>query len=225
MTEQQWLCCTDPAKMLDFLRASGRASERKFRLFACACCRRIWESLGEEVDRRAVEVAEQYADGFTGQKELQQARQRVPRAGVRRVAWAAARPSAYGAAKEAAPHSGWFANARPVTLGGYTGWEVVGDLAGERAMQSGLLRDIFGPLPFRPLPPIALQVLAWNDGCVVNLATSIYEERAFSQERVGVLADALEEAGVTDEEVLGHLRGSGPHCRGCWVVDSLTGRE
>jgi hypothetical protein len=87
-----------------------------------------------------------------------------------------------------------------------------------------LLRDIFFS-PFRPPAVVAEDVIAWNEGCVVKLATGIYEDRDFSQERMGVLADALEEAGVTDDEVLGHLRGAGAHCRGCWVIDLLTGRE
>src|SRR5438270_188939 len=78
-----------------------------------------------------------------------------------------------------------------------------------------LLRDLFGPLPFRPVT-IAPTHLAWDDGCIPKLAAGIYEERDFSQERMGVLADALEEAGLTDQEVLEHLRGEGPHCRGCW---------
>jgi hypothetical protein len=69
-------------------------------------------------------------------------------------------------------------------------------------------------------------VLAWNEGCVVKLAAGIYQDRDFSQERMGVLGDALEEAGVTDEEVLGHCRGlAAGHVRGCWLVDLLTGRE
>jgi len=95
----------------------------------------------------------------------------------------------------------------------------------ENGVLADLLRDTFGPLPFRPLPPIAPQVLAWNDGCVVKLAAGIYDGRDFSPVRMGVLADALEEAGVADDEVLGHLRGKGPHCRGCYVVDLVLGKE
>jgi hypothetical protein len=40
-----------------------------------------------------------------------------------------------------------------------------------------------------------------------------------------VLADALEEVGCTDAGLLGHLRGPGPHVRGCWAVDLLLGRS
>ena len=43
--------------------------------------------------------------------------------------------------------------------------------------------------------------------------------------RLAVLADALEEAGCTEADILGHLRGPGPHVRGCWVVDLILGKE
>lgn len=83
-----------------------------------------------------------------------------------------------------------------------------------------LLRCVVGD-PFRPPPPIAPAVLAWNDGIAVKLATSIDRERDFSPERMGILADALEEAGLDDRDVLGHLRGPGPHCHGCHAVDAI----
>jgi hypothetical protein len=64
---------------------------------------------------------------------------------------------------------------------------------------------------------------------VVRLAQAAYEDRLLpgghlDPARMGVLADALEEAGLTDAELLHHLRGSGPHVRGCWVVDAVLGR-
>src|SRR5262245_54235495 len=71
MTEAQWLACRDPQRMLlalgtnDSLR--GRASDRKLRLFACACCRRSWGLLVEEL-RRSIETAELFADGKVSQK-------------------------------------------------------------------------------------------------------------------------------------------------------------
>src|SRR5262249_25434472 len=92
----------------------------------------------------------------------------------------------------------------------------------EWAAQAALLRDIFGVLPFRPvtIPPSSL---LWNDGTVVTLAKSIYDERAF--DRLPILADALEEAGCATADILGHCRQPGEHVRGCWVLDLLLGKE
>jgi hypothetical protein len=58
---------------------------------------------------------------------------------------------------------------------------------------------------------------------ILDLATSIYVSHAF--DRIPLLADALEDAGCTDAELLGHLRGPGPHVRGCWAVDVVLGKE
>jgi hypothetical protein len=95
-------------------------------------------------------------------------------------------------------------------------------------MQCDLLRDIFGN-PFRPvtIPPAWL---TWNDATVVRLAQAAYDERhmpagTLDHGRLAVLTDALEEAGCTDAEILGHLRGTGPHVRGCWAVDLLLRKE
>jgi hypothetical protein len=72
--------------------------------------------------------------------------------------------------------------------------------------------------------------LTWNGGIVPKLAAAIYEERELPQgtldnTRLAVLADAPEEAGYTNGDILDHCRKPGTHVRGCWVVDLLLGKE
>jgi len=87
-----------------------------------------------------------------------------------------------------------------------------------RLKQSELIRDLFGN-PFRPVTILP----EWLTSTVVSLATGIYIEKAF--DRMPILADALQDAGCDDEQVLGHCRGSGPHTRGCWAVDGCLGKD
>jgi hypothetical protein len=67
MTEEEWLQCTSPRPMLEFLR--GRLSDRKARLFAVACCRRLGRRLCDPC-RRAVDVAENLAYGLASREQL-----------------------------------------------------------------------------------------------------------------------------------------------------------
>jgi hypothetical protein len=101
--------------------------------------------------------------------------------------------------------------------------------ADERREQARLLRDIFGPGSFLPLPTINLSWLSWNGGTVKHLAEAAYGERHLpsghlDRGRLAVLADALTDAGCQDAELLEHLRGPGPHVRGCWAVDLLLAK-
>jgi hypothetical protein len=64
--------------------------------------------------------------------------------------------------------------------------------------------------------------LAANGGAARNLAAAIYAEQAF--DRLPILADALEDAGCTERAILDHLRGPGPHVRGCWALDLVLGK-
>jgi hypothetical protein len=89
-----------------------------------------------------------------------------------------------------------------------------------------LLRDIFGPDPLRPVPVEP----AWRTPTVTALAQAAYDERLLPSglldtTRLAVLADSLIDAGCTDAELLGHIRGGGPHWRGCFAVDVLLGKN
>jgi hypothetical protein len=101
------------------------------------------------------------------------------------------------------------------------------DSSAEPAAQSVLFRDLFGT-PFRPII-LKRAWLTWHNATILKLAQAIYEDRQLPSghldaHRLAVLADALEDAGCTDQDVLGHCRGQGPHVRGCWVVDLLLGK-
>src|SRR5262245_3798591 len=75
MTEAEWLACTDPTTMLEFLWS--KASDRKLRLIACASVRRIWDDYIAEEGRRAVEVMERFADGWATEDERREAESRA----------------------------------------------------------------------------------------------------------------------------------------------------
>jgi hypothetical protein len=210
--------------MLEFLRE--KASERKLRLFACACCRRIWRFFpGESRARNAVSVSERFADGLATKTEL-----RIARKQAWGSEWGTALGNAYEAAVETARKvadevcSLVGDGGRDPFLGGCsTDIAAAIRLSSEQsAEQSVLFRDIFGN-PFRPLPTIAPSILTWNDATIPNLAQQIYDERRF--EEMPILGDALMDAGCHDEEILTHCQSREPHAKGCWVVDLLTGRD
>ncbi|MBP3959834.1 hypothetical protein J8F10_31690 [Gemmata sp. G18] len=81
-----------------------------------------------------------------------------------------------------------------------------------------LLRDIFGN-PFRPVSFST----AWRTSLTVSHARRIYEAYDFGL--MPILADALQDAGCDNTDVLDHCRSEGPHVRGCWVVDLVLGKE
>jgi len=226
MTEQEWLACTDPAPMLDFLR--GKVSDRKLRLFAVACCRRIQHLLEDERSRLAVDVAERFADGRAGEDERHRAAADAYRA--RNRSWDDdAMAAAYYAGGLNSPANspdaewGMVVEAAGCVLSALSQHSPAGATdearGAEREYQSMLLRDIFGPLPFRPVPVNP----GWLTLTVKHLADAIYDERTF--DRLPILADALEDAGCSSHDVLDHCRQPGEHYRGCWVIDLLLAKE
>jgi hypothetical protein len=223
MTEGEWLACTgdDTGDMQECLQ--GRGSERKLRLFACACCRRIEHLLTEEPSRRAVEVAERFADARATEPDLHDAWRQaeaaayemlfLPEEALSEVSYNAALAAHWAAvdrlserdAVELASHAAFYAQ------------QTAGPPE-ERRWQAKALCDILGDR--EPLPQVEP---GWLTSDVVALARSIYDERAF--DRLPILADALQDAGCENADVLDHCRGPGPHVRGCWVVDMLLGKH
>jgi hypothetical protein len=223
MTEAEWLACDDPKPMLEFLR--GKASDRKLRLFACACCRRIWHFLADE-SRGWVDMAEQYADGRVKQQEFNiaaVAAEGAARSGYKSFAAADARSAAFATVDSIDAASADVASTLGANVVARSHASTLGANAwkDERLIHAQLLRDIFRN-PFRPVA-VNPGWLAWNDGTVPKVAQAIYDERAF--DRMPVLADALEDAGCTEQAILDHCRQPGDHVRGCWVVDLLLGKE
>ena len=212
MTEADWLSATHPRPILEKL--GGRASERKLRLFAAACCRRIWHLFPDERCQASIETAERYADGCATENELDVSQRATPHSTqfdptvtfIKKCAFYAASWAVNQFAMNAAMCAAESATAAVPTP------------TNEAAAQAVTLRDIVGN-PFRP---VALDP-AWRTEAVVGLAAGIYADRAF--DRLPVLADALEDAGCADADMLSHCRGPGPHVRGCWVVDLLLGKS
>ncbi len=263
MTNAQWLASTDPAAMLDGLCGTGTplwhsvaavtpggipqglpASDRKLRLFACACCRWVWDGRpcgcvsGKETtwdnkivdchechgngrvggltnprSRRAVEVAERYADeGESVARVMGGEWLYLDMETAHEPLWILAYLSPDVLSRDLAEHSGAVSRLVPP------------------AAQAALLREVFGN-PWvsyvwcDPGPPntcrratdikrwLSNDILRWNDGTVPRLARGIYEERAW--ERMPLLADALLDAGCDDEELIRHCRGE-ERCPDCF---------
>ncbi len=257
MTEAEWQTCDDPGPMLAFL--GPRMSDRKRRLFAVACCRRVERLFFSEYSVKALDLADRLADGLA--KESQRARLygKYAEEVEDRANWwysdshcryladaatvntispkadaikASDRTASAVALESASEFEARLANeeyemelaelmverpdlANTVSDATKDAFDTV--RATERRAQADLLREVVGN-PFRP----ANIAPAWRTKDVVTLAKVIYEEERFAN--VPVLADALEEAGAS-ADLLEHLRGPGPHVRGCWVIDLLLGKS
>jgi hypothetical protein len=243
MDEAGWLACAEPGALLRFLR--GKVSPRKLRLFAVACCERILPLMADGWSRAAVDLAERRADGRATEREVRAARAAARSADAEaRSAYLASRrpdepPYGYGpayAASYAAAAAAEVLSADanlPACLAAYAlagricdaGSKEAADEAFQAATRAALaegaviLRDIVGN-PFRVPPPIEPR---WLTPQVVGLAEGIHAGGDFVA--LAALAGALGEAGCTDASLLGHLRGPGPHVRGCHVLDLILGKQ
>jgi hypothetical protein len=227
MTESAWLTCMDSVLMLEDLGCG--VSDRQLRLFACGCCRRIWHIIREANWRQYVKIAERAADGLVSRELLAQVRGNskfilLPyRTAARATGDADARVAAYQASFYAMAAVGIATLRRRgrKVADQDRGLIVETARAAEREGQAGLLRDIIGN-PFRA-PSMDVRWRTWQGGLLVKLAQTIYDERAF--DRLPILADALEDAGCDNVDLLTHCRSGQEHMRGCWVIDLLLGRS
>jgi hypothetical protein len=253
MTEAEWLACADPQEMLGFLKVQGNVSVRKLRLVVCACCRRAWQSLKNSDSRRAVEVAERFADGLATPQELGEAGRKAHElAGLIRSAHFQLSQEQYLGSDEAAEEGGG-EEARPdrpgvawregaaVQAASWAAWSKMTEAQAqhglraaqqaapgpvrEGAHQARIIQEVSGN-PFRPLAVDA----GWQTPTIIALAQAAYDDRTLpagtlDNARLSVLADALEEAGCNNAGILNHLRQPGEHVRGCWVVDLLLRKE
>ena len=224
MTEAEWLACTDPRVMVGFLE--DKVSDRKWRLFACAYCRTLlWDLLPDAGVRHAIAVSEAYADGQVPESALETQMsilRAVARGAVGRVAKVPYVP-------DYVPDAAKSREERELDALEWAEWAVripesgfwIAESEEERKHQCALLRDLLGN-PFR-LVTVDPGWLTREGNSVLKLARAIYDEGRFDQ--MPVLADALEDAGSLNADLHAHMRGPGPHVRGCWAVDLLLGKE
>ena len=201
ISQKEWLSCLDPLRMLNHLGNLDYLDpkfHRKVRLFACGCLRQVWAQVPEGASRRAVEMAERFAEGRATCAELEEART---------AAWEV----------NNGPHTpaaAWTTDLDPWTAARETCRFL------PATIQIPVLHDLFGPVLFRTVVSHP-SWLVQESGTVHTVAKGLYENSAF--ERMGTLAQALKDAGCQDEEVLAHCLEPGPHFRGCWLLDLLLG--
>ena len=219
MSEQRWLRAKSPLNLLLYLKRTRpglrtKARRRKARLFAWVCLGRVAGLLDNPDARALVEAGEQHAEagrGLVRPGEQQDMLQRVGR-GTNSWALATALFRAINSDSRAAAGVWRYTARREFDVArGNTAAE-------EKRWQAAVARCLLGN-PFRP---VALDP-DWRTSAVLALAEGIYADRTF--DRLPVLADALDDADCDQPDLIGHLRGPGPHARGCWVVDLVLGKS
>jgi hypothetical protein len=203
------------------------------RLSAVARCRATW-SLLNDISRRAVEVAEQSADGGVSRDVLRGIRDEFRATDadqtVEMIRGVRYRPDFGGSAAD--EEADWAATvgmsqsenaatwSKLQTTGrDFTSMEFVEVLDAELSARRQLHQDVLGPFPFRPVTVDP----SWLTSTVVALDRQMYESRDFGA--MPILADALQDAGCENEDLLNHCRSESVHVRGCWVLDLVLGKD
>jgi hypothetical protein len=201
MNEEQWLVSTDPKAMLkvfgpsratDYAARHSRLSDRKLRLYTCACARLVWGHLTNPWSCLAVEIAEDYVEGEATEEDLIYCFNRAP----------ARETIPWPAFQDIACMSCACRESDNIILSYF---EEDHDRSRD-ADFAQLLRDILGN-PFQPLPllhgSIKTPKAPWLTPQVADLAQVAYLERGMNgvldQLTLNATADALEEAGCSED--------------------------
>jgi hypothetical protein len=209
----------DPARL--FAAITPALTARKRRLFSVACCRAVHRDLvrlenyldwaqypGFPRIDAILSLAERFADGLCPITELNETYDRL--ADVEQMF--------RNGAQELSLFRGLLPKAELLT--NTTNLEVripLPFVSGN--VQCDMIRELFGN-PFRAVTFSS----EWRTDTALSLARQMYESREFSA--MPILADALQDAGCNNEEVLSHCRDANQvHVRGCWVVDCVLGKE
>jgi hypothetical protein len=233
MTETEWLTCNDPMPMLACL--DGQVSNRKLALFACACCQLFCPQVVRERYLRLLDAAERCAAGLATRQDLDatadSCRDRYWRptwqlgesSDLANISACRAILAATLAASATDPQRVWTETREARAFAVDAARERLGQgmRAREWQRQCELLREIFGN-PFH-FPEVLVNWSLWNERTIPRLVTAIDQNQAF--DRLPILADALEDAGCREADILTHCRQGEPHVRGCWVIDLLLQRE
>lgn len=269
--EAEWVDCIDPLAMVEFLRGNptssdsvtwwnsrwrtgdvSRGDERKYLLFSCACCRRIWVQIPEACNQRAVIAVEDFLEGHISGSMLEEAfvassavewledgSRRRPEPGY----WAV-KYLGRGFYKMTPAASALVVASKVIFMAD----EEYGEEASRAFNACFYTGEGFFLSPFRwPIPEPDTVVAeraaqadllrclfgnpfrhltfdsTWVTSNVIDLARTIYDERDF--EKMIFLADSLERSGCPASEILDHCREPGHHARGCWVLDSILGKS
>jgi hypothetical protein len=199
MTAEEWDACTSLRALALAAPRTPRATARVLRLCAAAYwdwkAPRLPTALQRDGLLRCVAGLEAWAETGVEPEDSRAARERGD----------SRRFTAY----TTDPTPGFRATMLGVGFSTYSG-------AVERAHE--VIRCVFGN-PFRPVTFSP----SWRTETAVTLARQMYDARDFSA--MPILADALQDAGCDNDDILSHCRGVGPHVRGCWVVDLVLGKE
>lgn len=233
MNKTDWLTCTDPRPMLNFL--SNRMSERKLKLFTVACCRRL-PVLTEEA-QKAIEVIEADANGQVDAIAYDRVSNlllgdaidpyssatlggvvNTCMLGILHDSWEQAAQKAVGLAIRSASWEDVVkASPNQVMFNSFNNFSTDARTT-ELAILAELLRDISGD-PFQPLISTPVSFTAETR----LMAQEIYEKQAFN--RFPLLANALEASGCNDTSILTHCHQIKMHVQGCWVLDLILGKH